>query len=48
MGEDKDFVVTPWKVEGIVDYDRLIEQLSNVQDHEGETRPSRKEPLLLA
>jgi tryptophanyl-tRNA synthetase len=27
MGEDKDdFVVTPWKVEGIVDYDRLIEQ----------------------
>jgi hypothetical protein len=47
MGDDKDFVVTPWKVEGIVDYDRLIEQ-SNVQDHEGETRPSRKEPLLLA
>ncbi len=27
MGEDKDdFVVTPWKVEGIIDYDRLIEQ----------------------
>ncbi|MHA2078971.1 MAG: hypothetical protein ACW99X_15365 [Candidatus Thorarchaeota archaeon] len=26
MGEEKDFVVTPWKVEGIVDYDRLIEQ----------------------
>jgi tryptophanyl-tRNA synthetase len=26
MGEDKDFVVTPWKVEGLVDYDRLIEQ----------------------
>jgi len=27
MGEEKDdFVVTPWTVEGIVDYDRLIEQ----------------------
>ncbi|MFW9963201.1 MAG: tryptophan--tRNA ligase [Candidatus Sifarchaeia archaeon] len=27
MGEEKDdFIVTPWEVEGIVDYDRLIEQ----------------------
>ena len=27
MGDDKDdFIVTPWTVEGIVDYDRLIEQ----------------------
>jgi hypothetical protein len=26
MGEDKDFVVTPWKVEGKIDYDRLIEE----------------------
>ncbi|MFW9868476.1 MAG: tryptophan--tRNA ligase [Candidatus Thorarchaeota archaeon] len=26
MGEDKDFIVTPWKVEGKIDYDRLIEE----------------------
>lgn len=56
--EDEDFIVTPWEVKGIVDYDRLIKEfgtekiteeiLDLLRNHAGELHPLLKRKIFFS